>query len=100
MVETATCRGRLGDISRGVVGVAVWRLLIKIEGTARAGRRHAMGAGTFCSNRFRDLIYLAANVCRQATQNAVGDTQFIRGGQPAMGGGVRMADRRPKTSKL
>ena len=48
-----------------------------------------------------DLIYLAIDVWRQAAQNAAGDTQFIRGGQPAMGGGgVRMADRRPKTSKL
>ena len=39
---------------------------------------------------------LAKNVCRPDTQNVAGHTEFIRGMEQAIGGGVRKAERGPK----
>ena len=66
LVATATCRGRLEEISpRRVVVVAVWSLLSRVEGKEKASRRHAVGANTFCSSLFGDLI-LSCRKCLPA----------------------------------
>ena len=39
---------------------------------------------------------LAENICRPDTQNVAGHTEFIRGMEQAIGGGVRTAERDQK----
>ena len=55
-----------GHLPWRVVVVAVWSLLSKVQGKEKASGRHDVGAGTFCSNLFGDVI-LSCRKCLSAS---------------------------------
>ena len=78
----------------------LWRFLSKVTGVIRNHRRPVVGAAW--PSALLAVVFLVAkkelaqNVCRPDTQNVAGHTEFIRGMEQAIGGGVSKTERGPK----